>query len=212
MAAFSKKLLADLPVVGILRGFSEDESARLVETSVNAGLTNVEITMNTPGAAKQIRRAGRLVGQRMNIGAGTVTSGALLEEALEAGANFIVTPHLDAALVGRCVNAKIPVFPGAFTPTEIARAWDLGATKVKVFPSAWLGKDYLRRISEILPDIELMPTGGVTVESLPEFVEAGASGFGIGSPLFAAERVKMGDYSWVSDQCRRFKQAWENAG
>ena len=117
--AYSPALFEQLPIVGILRGFSRDRLEMIVRAVIEGGLNNLEVTMNSPNAAEQIIAAREMAGAALNIGAGTVTSLALLDEALEAGAGYIVTPALIPAVVKRCVELKVPVFPGAFTPTEI---------------------------------------------------------------------------------------------
>src|SRR5436309_2421411 len=116
-AEFSTELFAQLPIVGILRGLPAEMLEPVVEAACAGGLTNLEITMNTPGAAAQIRAARAIAGSALNIGAGTVTSLSLLTEALAAGASFIVTPTLSRPVIQQCVQLKVPVIPGAFSPT-----------------------------------------------------------------------------------------------
>ncbi len=156
--------------------------------------------MNSPGAANQIREAERLAGDSIRIGAGTVTSLKLLSEALRAGATFIVTPFLAVDVVRECVRLEIPVFPGALSPTEIQEAWELGATMVKIFPADAGGAQYLRALRGPFPGIRFMPTGGVSLATLPGLIEAGAGGFGIGSPLFQPERLKKQDWPWLEKE------------
>jgi 2-dehydro-3-deoxyphosphogluconate aldolase/(4S)-4-hydroxy-2-oxoglutarate aldolase len=195
-------------VVGILRGFEFDATARMIAAALDGGLRNVEITMNSPGASEQIRRAVDSFGSRANIGAGTVTSPAALEQALSAGASFIVTPIVIPEVIESCVRLGVPVMPGAMSPTEIVSAWELGATVVKVFPADGLGPAFLRSLRGPLPHIPLMPTGGVTVESLPAFRNAGAVAFGVGTPLFDPARAAAGDWPWFRTQAERFVAAW----
>lgn len=194
-------------LIGILRGFGEREVAHIVPACRRGGLRFLEITMNSPGAAGLIRLARGLAGEQVAIGAGTVLSETQLDEALAAGATFIVTPVAHEAVIHRCVALGVPVFPGAFSPTEIVRAWDLGATMVKVFPADQLGPGYLRGVKAPLPHIRLLPTGGVTLENLPAFRAAGADGYGVGSPLFVPARIAAGDWSWLEAQCRAFVSA-----
>ena len=205
---FRKDWFEELPVVGILRGFASDATARMISAALDGGLRNVEITMNSPGASEQIRRAVDSFGSRANIGAGTVTSPAALEQALSAGASFIVTPIVIPEVIESCVRLGVPVMPGAMSPTEIVSAWELGATVVKVFPADGLGPAYLRSLRGPLPHIPLMPTGGVTVESLPAFRSAGAVAFGVGTPLFDPARAAAGDWTWFQTQAERFTAAW----
>lgn len=209
--SFKQALFEELPVVGILRGFTESQVGQIVAAGLRGGLRNLEITMNTRGAAEQIRRAIELSSGAMNIGAGTVTTTKLLEEALGAGACFIVTPSLEPEVVRECAARQVPVFPGAFTPTEIYRAFELGAAMVKIFPAEAMGPNYIKAIKAPLPQVKLMPTGGVDLRSLPAFRKAGADAFGVGSPLFNKERVDAGDWAWVEEQCRAFLDAFRNS-
>ena len=197
------------PLVGILRGFAVDQTLAAVEAAVEGGLTTVEVTMNTEGAADQIERLKSAYGRAANIGAGTVCTVEAVQLAIESGASFIVTPVVDAEVVGACRAAQIPAFVGAMTPTEILQAWRLGASLVKVFPADGLGPAYIRNLRGPLPQVPLMPTGGVTIESLAEYHRAGAVAFGIGSPMFDAQRIEAGDWQWVETQVRRFGEAYD---
>ena len=208
---FHRARFDELPVVGILRGFAADDVERIVESAVRGGLKNIEITMNSPGAEVLIRLTRRVAGGSMNVGAGTVLDETQLDAALDAGAGFIVTPVLNERVIRRCVEREVPIFPGAYTPTEIARAWEAGATMVKVFPADQLGPGYIKNLKAPLPHIALMPTGGVSLETLEAFVRAGASAVGVGSPLFHSERVRRQDWAWIESQCRAFTQAWQQA-
>ena len=194
------KALLELPVIGILRGFTLEELPNILEAVRRGGLRNVEITMNSPGAAEQIRAA---AGQ-LNVGAGTVTSLKRLDEALGAGAKFIVTPTVNPEVIKRCVREKVPVFPGAFSPTEICQAWELGATMVKIFPAETGGVAYLRAIRGPFPQIKLLPTGGVDLQTAGEYLKAGAAGLGVGSPLFDKKRIDAADWNWLEDRARAF--------
>jgi 2-dehydro-3-deoxyphosphogluconate aldolase/(4S)-4-hydroxy-2-oxoglutarate aldolase len=206
--SFSPELFQQLPIVGILRGLPATGLRSVVQAVCDGGLTNLEITMNTPGATDQIRVAREIAGSALNIGAGTVTDLRLLENALSAGASFIVTPTVAAPAVERCVQLKVPVFPGAFSPTEILRAWDLGATMVKIFPAEFPGPAYLRSLKAPMPHLKLMPTGGVDVATLDAYAKAGADAFGVGSPLFRADRIAAQDWEWLRTQCRAFAEAY----
>ena len=146
----------------------------------------------------------------MCIGAGTVLNLELLEKALDAGASFIVTPIVNTDVIIKCVTHKIPVFPGAYSPTEVLQAWELGATMVKVFPAETLGPEYIKAIKAPLPLVKLMPTGGVDLKTLAAYRKAGADGFGVGSPLFDRARVEAGDWNWIETQCRAFVEAYSS--
>ena len=206
-APFSNELFKQIPVVGILRGLAAEKLRPVVEAFRDGGLTNLEITMNTSGAGEQIRAACDIAGSALNIGAGTVTSLRLLDEALAAGASFIVTPTLAIPVIERCVQSGVPVFPGAFSPTEILRAWELGATMVKIFPADVLGPGYIKSLKAPLPHVRLMPTGGVDLNTLEAYTKAGGDGFGIGTPIFHAGRIAANDWEWLQNQCRAFAEA-----
>src|SRR4051812_36861421 len=122
------------PVVGILRGFTTPQVIETVKAAVRGGLRNLEITMGSDETPQQIREARQIAGDRICVGAGTVLNLNLLEQALDAGASFIVTPIVNVEVIEECVRRNIPVFPGAYSPSEILRAWELGATMVKLFP------------------------------------------------------------------------------
>ena len=207
-APFHHAHFRELPVVGILRFFPAYQVKQLVPAALAGGLRNLEITMNSAGAEDLIRVACDLVGDRGNVGAGTVTTLAELDRALGAGASFVVTPAVVPEVIRACVERSVPVMPGAMTPTEILTAWRLGATLVKVFPADQLGPAHIRAVKAPFPEIPLMPTGGVTVETLPAFQRAGADAFGVGGPLFDAKRAAAGDWEWFTRQSARFVAAF----
>jgi 2-dehydro-3-deoxyphosphogluconate aldolase/(4S)-4-hydroxy-2-oxoglutarate aldolase len=210
-ASFSRELFQELPIVGILRGFRLGQMTEIVRAAIRGGLKNVEITMNTPDAARQLREAITLAEGQLNIGAGTVINMEMLDQALATGASFVVTPTVEPKVITACANQNTPVFPGALTPTEVVRAWDLGAMMVKIFPAESVGPGYIRALKAPLPHIQLLPTGGVDLKTLPDFLKAGADGFGIGSPLFDRQRVEACDWKWVEAQCRAFAETYRQA-
>lgn len=193
-----------MPVVGILRNIHPESVYRMVPAYRAAGLTTLEITMNTPGAASIIETLSREYGGLLNIGAGTVKDISDLEAALKAGAGFIVTPILDEQVIKECVRLGIPVFPGAYTPSEIYRAWHLGAPVVKVFPATSLGPGYFKDVLAPLNEIKLMPTGGVALDTIPGFHKAGAVAYGIGSPLFDKNLIQQEDWEGLEQHFRKF--------
>ena len=209
--SFNDALFKKLPVVGILRFFKRAEVEKLVPASVEGGLCNIEVTMNSAGAEDLIRLTADLVGGKGNVGAGTVTTVEILDKALKAGATFIVTPAVVPEVIQACVERKVPIMPGAMTPTEILTAWRLGATMVKVFPADQLGPGHIKALKAPFPEIPLMPTGGVTVETLPLFKKAGADAFGVGGPLFDPKQVAAGNWGWFREQAARFAQAYLGA-
>lgn len=209
--AFDAARFAQLPLIAILRGQPAALVAPIVRTLGAAGFCAAEVTMNSPGAADQIRAAVELAPEGLCIGAGTVTTLAELDAAQAAGAGFIVTPVVVPDVINACVRRGLPVFPGAFTPTEVFQAHRLGATMVKLFPAHRLGPGYVRDLLAPLSTVRLLATGGVTPETLPEYVRAGAAGFGLGSPLLAPERLAAGDWDWLRQRAAEFCRAWRAA-
>ncbi len=201
---FSWPLFDTVPIVGIIRNIAVRDILEMVPGYRSAGLTTLEITMNTPGATAIISQLSQEYAGTLNIGAGTVRNRRELDAALTAGAQFIVTPIIDEAVIRTSVAAGIPVFPGAYTPTEIYRAWDLGAAIVKVFPATRLGAAYFRELKGPLNEVRLMPTGGVSLETIPDFFRAGVSGFGIGSPLFPESLVAARDWGGLAQHFSAF--------
>jgi 2-dehydro-3-deoxyphosphogluconate aldolase/(4S)-4-hydroxy-2-oxoglutarate aldolase len=187
---FSWQEFNKVPVVGIIRGLTFDEIKQILPVYIAAGLTTIEITMNTDAATEIIRYAVDNYGTQLNVGAGTVCSENDLEQALAAGSQFIVTPIINTAVIKKCVLLGIPIFPGAFTPTEIYQAWELGASIVKVYPATSLGAAYIKDVKAPLNKIKLMPTGGINKDNLEIFMNAGADGLGVGGQLFDKKSIE----------------------
>jgi 2-dehydro-3-deoxyphosphogluconate aldolase/(4S)-4-hydroxy-2-oxoglutarate aldolase len=169
-----------------------DRLVGLVDELVEAGARIFEITFDAPSAANDVRAvrahlASRAHGGPFLVGAGTVTRADQLEVAVAAGADFGVAPLLDPDLVAAATELGLPFVPGALTPTEIARAWTAGATLVKVFPASAVGPSFVRELRGPMPEVGLVPTGGVDGSNAAAFLEAGAAAVGIGSALTKAE-------------------------
>ncbi len=199
---FSWDLFVQLPVVGIVRHLTANEVTQFLPIYLDSGLTTIEITMNTPGAVAVIRAAVARYPTQLNIGAGTVRTLADLDNALAAGSSFVVTPTLNEAIIARCVAQNVPIFPGAFTPTEIERAWTLGASMVKVYPAGVLGPGYIRDVKAPLDPIKLLPTGGIGLENISDFMKAGADGVGMGSQLFDKSLIRNRDWAGLEAHFR----------
>lgn len=192
------------PVLGILRGIAPAELDPVFETVIASGLEAVEITMNTQGAAGLIQKAVKRYGGRLMIGAGTVLDLKDLRTALKAGATFIVSPVLIPSVAAYCAKRKIPVFPGAFTPSEVYAAWQAGATMVKVFPAGFLGPDYFRELKGPFPAIELLACGGVTPANLPDYFRNGAGAIAVGSGVFRKDWIARKKYSLIRRKIRSY--------
>ena len=181
---FSTKLFQSAPVVGILRGFSYDEIKRMMPAYINAGLRTIEVTMNSPQPVLTIKKLTEEFDGHLNVGAGTVCELEELKLAIEAGASFIVTPNINEAIIKNAVNNGVAIIPGAFTPTEIYNAVRLGATAIKLFPASCISPAFVKDVLGPFPNVKLIPTGGITLENIAAFIDAGAYGVGIGGHLF----------------------------
>lgn len=189
---FSSSAFEKAPVMGVLRGIDWSTLKRILPIYEEVGFTTVEITMNTKNAEVLIHNAIKEF-PNLNIGAGTVCSAKELDKAIEAGAQFIVTPVINEILFQKCLSRKIPIFPGAFTPSEIYKAWTLGATAVKVFPCSQLGPEYIKEIRGPLSDIPLIPMGGINIDNLFTYFKNGVYAVGMGgSALFTPNLLKEG--------------------
>lgn len=196
-----------LPALGILRGIELDGLEGLVDSIISAGLETIEITMNTKSADLLIRKAVKLAGKRLTIGAGTVLDLNSLKSALDAGATFIVMPTLVEDVLAHCVKHKIPAFPGALTPQEVYNAWKAGATMVKVFPSGFFGPAYFKELKGPFNDIELLACGGVTPQNVKEYFASGASAVAFGASVFKKEALAAGDFASIGKAIRGFVDA-----
>lgn len=194
MIPFSETLFQMAPIVGILRGYSPAKTLHIVDAYYQAGFRTIEITMNTPEVASIITTLVKKYGNQLNVGAGTVCSESDLTIALGAGAQFIVSPITDVSLIKKCKSLDIPIFPGAYTPTEIYQAWEAGARMVKLFPASELGPSYVKNVLAPLDQIELMPTGGVSLNNLAAYKKAGAKAFGMGGLLFDKALIEADDW------------------
>ena len=203
-SGFSKEIFEKVPIVGIMRNIPWEIVEKILPLYVEAGLTTLEITMNSKNAEEIISAAVKLYGNTLNIGAGTVCTVDDLERAIAAGAQFIVTPIVKKKVIKACVKRKIPIFPGAFTPTEVFTAWELGAEMVKVFPSGILGAKYLNEVLAPLNHVNLLATGGVSLDNIDSYLEAGVKGLGIGSPLFVKTLIEEENWEKLSDHFKQF--------
>lgn len=197
-----------LPILGILRGIKAGDIEPLLEVIEAAGLKTIEITMNTPSAPELIRKALAQALGRITIGAGTVLDMQSLKLALDSGATFIVMPVLIEDVAEYCVKNRIPVFPGAFSPQEIYRAWKAGAAMVKVFPSGFLGPEYFKEIKGPFNDIELLACGGVKAENMKFYFANGASAVSFGASVFRKEWLAGKDFSRIGQAIQEYIRAF----
>ncbi len=195
-------------IVPVIRAASEDEARKLIEAILTGGISIFEVTITVPNAVSLIKSLVADFGDKAIIGAGTVLDVAAAQNCLAAGAKFIVSPALNSKVIEICRQANTAVFPGALTPTEIVAAWQAGADAVKIFPAnAVGGANYLKAIKAPLPQIELMPTGGVTLATIGDFIRAGAIAVGVGSDLADIQAIRAGETEKVTQTSRAFVKA-----
>ncbi|MEU4242318.1 bifunctional 4-hydroxy-2-oxoglutarate aldolase/2-dehydro-3-deoxy-phosphogluconate aldolase [Actinoplanes sp. NPDC026619] len=167
-------------IVAILRAPTSDGFAAVAEVLLESGITALEVTLTSRGAIDALAGVRRQLPSSVTVGAGTVLSADDAKRAVDAGAEFLVSPHLDEELVR---SSPVPFYPGTATPTEMFRAYRAGAPLVKVFPAANLGPGFLRNVRGPLPQINVMPTGGIKIEDIADWLFAGAKAVGLGGPL-----------------------------
>jgi 2-dehydro-3-deoxyphosphogluconate aldolase/(4S)-4-hydroxy-2-oxoglutarate aldolase len=174
-------------VVIIFRGQTPEQCLELTRVLAPAGLRYFEVTMNSPNALESIRLLRERAGGEVRVGAGTVTKLAEVEQVQAAGAEYVVSPHTNLAIIERTKKLGMMSIPGAFTPTEVLAAYDAGADLIKVFPIRSVGPDYIRQLRGPIPHIPFMTTGGVTLEMVRPLREAGADAVGVGVALLIGD-------------------------
>ena len=204
--SFSWALFDKMPIVGIIRNLSVEEINFVLPIYKEAGFTTVEITLNTPEALTVIQTLAKQYKGELNVGAGTVCTVNDLTDAVNAGANFIVTPILQVEVVKKCVSMNVPIFPGAFTPTEIYEAWALGASMVKLYPASVVGPAYVSAVLAPLNKVKIMPTGGIHLSNMLAFMKAGSAALGVGSELFDKKIIQKRDTEAMLAHFKLFAQ------
>jgi 2-dehydro-3-deoxyphosphogluconate aldolase/(4S)-4-hydroxy-2-oxoglutarate aldolase len=200
--------LREVGIIPIIRASSADVVVPVAEALLQAGLPVVEITMTVPNALDAIGAVAQRFPGRMLVGAGTVTDAETCKRAVEAGAEFIVTPCLVPEVIEAAQRAGVAVLPGALTPTEVFEAFRSGADMVKVFPVQSVGAAaYLRALRGPFPDIPLVPTGGVTLANLAEMFQAGAAAVGVGTELISKDALDRRDYAAIGARAKQFLAA-----
>jgi len=194
-----------VPLIGILRSIGADMFSPLMQASFAAGLQAIEITMNTPGAEEMVAANRGHVPEGRYLGMGTIRNLAEAKRGCEAGAMFLVTPSFDPDVMEFVRSKDVPLIAGALTPTEVYRAWNAGALMVKVFPCRALGGPlYIRELRGPYDDIPLVAVGGVKLENIHEYLQAGAAALGVGMSLFGEQAVSEEDWDQVQKNVEKF--------
>ena len=209
-ATGTRERIEQLAIMPVLRARSAEEGRALLEALVAGGIVAMEVTMTVPGAVDLLRTLKQEYGERLLLGSGTVTTPEQAVATIEAGAEFVVSPsfHADVVEVTREMG-KVSI-PGALTPTEVITAWRAGADFVKVFPcSAMGGASYLKSLLAPFPELRLIPTGGVTLQTAAEFLKAGARALGVGTDLVNPKAIAEGKPETVTQTARAYVEIIE---
>ena len=198
-------------VVAVLRADRPDALVQVAQAIGRGGIGAVEITMTTPGALDVIGECANRLGDEILLGAGTVLDPETARAAILAGAEYIVTPTLNPDVITLCRRYDKAVIPGALTPTEILTAWECGADIVKVFPATTVGPRYFKDVKAPLPQVDLMPTGGVDLDNAGDFIRAGACAVAVGGNLVDKAAVAAGEWHVLTDTARKYVETVRNA-
>jgi 2-dehydro-3-deoxyphosphogluconate aldolase/(4S)-4-hydroxy-2-oxoglutarate aldolase len=199
-------LIQETGVIAIMRTKSPDQLLAAADAIKAGGVQAIEVTMTTPGALDVIRRATERYGADVLFGVGSVLDPESARAAILAGAQFVVSPTLNLETIELCHRYSIPVVPGAYTPTEILTAWEAGADMVKVFPASVGGPAYFKAVKAPLPQVKLVPVGGVNLDNTADFIRAGAEVVGVGSALVSQKLLEAGDFATLTERARRLCQ------
>jgi 2-dehydro-3-deoxyphosphogluconate aldolase/(4S)-4-hydroxy-2-oxoglutarate aldolase len=200
-------LLADPGIIAVVRARSADQVIPLSEALIAGGVLAIEVTMTTPNAIEAIREARQQVGDRALVGVGTVLNAYTCQAAIDAGAEFIVTPICRTEFVSLAKGADRPIMLGAYTPTEAQTAFEAGADFVKIFPADTLGPGYIKALRAPLPHLKIVPTGGVDVHNVADFLKAGCFALGVGGSLVSAKILQDNNWSELTNRAREFVNA-----
>src|SRR5437764_3575138 len=193
----------DSGIVAVVRSPDSQQLVEAARALADGGVSVVEITMSVPDALDVLRQVRNALGDRVLLGAGTILDAETARAALLAGAEYIVAPTVNLDVIRLCQRYDKLVMPGAFTPTEILTAWEAGADIVKVFPAEVVGPPFFKAVRAPLPQVRLMPTGGVDLNTARAFLEAGACCLGVGSQLVEAKAVAERDFDRIRDLSRQ---------
>ena len=202
----------DTGLIPVVRAESAELAIKAVEAIKAGGVHVLEVTMTVPGAIGVIEQLTTMFGGDSLIGAGTVLDPETADKCIQAGAQFIVSPALNKDTIAFCRKNEVAVFTGALTPTEVVKAWEAGADAVKIFPaSAVGGASYLKSLKAPLPQVELIPTGGVSLATAADFIAAGAFALGVGADLVNLKAIRSGDTEKVTQAAKAYLAAVSEA-
>jgi len=200
-----KQRILEVKIVPVVLASSPEQALGAADAVRAGGIPIVEVTMTVPGAIEVIAGLSRLMGSDVLIGAGTVLDAATAQKCLDAGAQFLVSPGFDAETVALARRLNVLIMPGSLTPTEVITAWKAGADFVKIFPCGNVGGPaYIKSLKAALPQIPMIPTGGVNLETAAAFLRAGASALGIGGELISKAALDSGNFAAITESARQY--------
>jgi 2-dehydro-3-deoxyphosphogluconate aldolase/(4S)-4-hydroxy-2-oxoglutarate aldolase len=189
-------------VVAVIRMQKADQLRAVIDALLEGGVRALELTMTVPGAIGLIEELSKDLPGEFQLGAGTVLDPETARQVILAGAKYIVAPTLNLDVITMCHRYDVAIMPGCFTPTEILTAWQAGADLIKVFPATALGPSYFKDVRAPLPQVRLMPTGGVTMENAGEWIKAGAVAIGVGSALVDTKAIAAGNFAQITKNAK----------
>lgn len=202
-------MISEAGVVAVVRADSKEEAFEISNACINGGIKAIEVTYTVKAATEVIKELKEKVKGKLLIGAGTVLDVKTCEEAIEAGAEFIVSPAFDKFVADLCIKKNIPYVPGCFTITEMVNAMNAGAEVIKLFPGSAASPSYVKAVRGPLPNIKIMPTGGVSLDNVKDWIDAGCVAVGVGGQITAPAKNK--DYKKVEENARAFVLAVKKA-
>jgi 2-dehydro-3-deoxyphosphogluconate aldolase/(4S)-4-hydroxy-2-oxoglutarate aldolase len=205
------KSLIKSSAIAVVRLSDSTKLIKVSEAIYEGGVSAIEITMTVPNAIKMIEEAAKLIGSYMQIGVGSVLSPEVAQEAIDAGAMYVVSPIFKKSIIETAHKNNIPAMPGAFTPTEIQTAYEAGADIVKVFPADVVGMAFFKGVLAPMPHLKLMPTGGVSLTNAGEWLKCGACAVGVGTALLDKKAIADGDYKTLTANAKKLMESINKA-
>lgn len=194
--------LFDEKVVAVVRVTDQEKLKKVIEAIYTGGVKIIEITMTVPNAIQQIEKMSAEFGDKIVVGVGSVIDKQTAKDAISAGAKYVVSPVTKKEVVETVTGLGVPMMPGAFTPTEVLNAYEMGADVVKVFPADVLGMNFFKGVLAPMPFLKMMPTGGVSLTNAGEWLKAGACAVGVGTALLDKAAINSGDYEKLMENAK----------
>lgn len=202
--------LAETRAIAVLRAPHARDCAAVIDALISGGICSVELTLSTPGVIDELPLLRRRFGNTAELGVGTVTAASEVDAAVDAGAEYIVTPITMTAILDAAVRRAVPIYPGGLTPSELFHGWSSGATAVKIFPASAVGPGYIAHLRGPFPLIQVVPSGGIQIGDVSSWITAGAAAVSLGGPLIG-DALRGGDLKALTERARHVRGAIEEA-